>query len=516
MKLSGVLIVLALAIASPLSATVTPTTTTLSSSLNPSIYGQVVTFSAVVTSKLGAPPDGEVVSFEQGSKILGKAPLSGGTAIFMIPTLPTGGADIIQVKAIYPGDSNFARSTSTVLVQKVDKATTSINLASSENPSNAGQSVIFTATVAPQYSGTATGTVTFNNGNTKLGIVPLSGGVAKFKASNLAAGSDSITAVYKGSASFMGSNTGLTQTVDTGTFVQGSMTWDSATRYYQVFVPAVLPTNPAMVIMLHGTQNTTTFDPTAITSLEWGWATIANQQGFIVVQPASTWNSQTDQWNWNAYFMDAAFPNAKPCGAPDCPDDSGFLRQLIINLTAQYNLNPKMVFVTGMSSGGQMTERIGVEISDLVAAISPASGQLEGQQALPPPVLVPGNVVDPISVQEWHGTEDTNLWPCNYGTTLYSGITFTLDTVDDTFNYWVQENSCTSLQTAQPLCLNGEPNNANDAAISGVAGSTGNTGTNCSASNIEVQFVWEPNVKHTWEPKYNAARWQFFASHPKQ
>jgi len=74
----------------PLSATVTPTTTKLSSSLDPSIYGQVVSFSAVVTSILGAPPDEEVVTLEQGSKILGTAALSGGKAIFMIHPLPMG------------------------------------------------------------------------------------------------------------------------------------------------------------------------------------------------------------------------------------------------------------------------------------------------------------------------------------------------------------------------------------------------------------------------------------------
>ena len=477
MRIPGILIVLVLAIAPRLSATKTPITTTLSSTLNPSAYGQVVSFSAVVTSQLGAPPDGELVTLQQGPKILGTAPLSGGTAIFMIPVLPRGVDDI---DAIYPGDSNFARSVSNVVAQTVNKATTSTTLASSENPSNAGQLVTFTATVAPQYSGTATGTVTFNSGNTKLGSATLSGGVAWIRSSTLAVGSDTVTAVYNGNSLFLGSNTGLTQTVGGGTYVQSSMTWDGMTRYYQVFVPTVMPpTSPAMVIMLHGTRSTPTFDPTAVTSLEWGWESIADKNSFIVVQPASTWNPQTEQWNWNAYFMDAAFP-VQACGAKDCPDDSGFLRQLIINLTAQYNVNPNMVFVTGMSSGGQMSERVGVEISDLVAAISPSSGQMEGQHSPPPPLLAPDNAVAPISVQEWHGFPDTVLPECNYGTTLYSGVTDTLDTVDNTFNYWVQQNSCKTLQTAQPLCLNGEPNNANDAPISGVAGTTGNTGTNCS------------------------------------
>jgi len=500
-----------LATASGLSAQLTQTTTTLSSSLDPSVYGQTVVLTAVVTSAVGPPPDGETVKFEQGSKLLGTAPLSGGSAAFSIFTLAVG---TDKLKAVYPGDSNFSGSTSNVVGQTVSQATTTTTLTSSENPSNVGQSVVFTASVAPEYGGTVTGTVVFDNGTTKLGSAKLANGVASLTASSLPAGSDQISAVFTGTTSFSGSNSTLTQTVGAGTFTQGSLTWDNTPRYYQVFTPLALPANPAMVVMLHGTKYTSTFDPTGITTLEWGWETVANPYGFIVVQPASTWDPQTTQWNWNAYFMDAAFPYAQGCGATDCPDDSGFLRQLITNLTSQYNLNPNQIYVTGMSSGGQMTERVGVDISDLVAAIAPASGQLVG--VTDPPPYLPGNIMAPISVQEWHGTNDTNLWPCNYGTTLYSGVTFTLDTVDDTFNYWVAQNSCTQLQTTATLCLNGESNYQNDAPTPGMPGLTGNIGTGCALSNIEEQFIWEPNVGHSWQQKYNTQRWQFFASHPKQ
>src|ERR1035438_9748711 len=291
-----------------------------------------------------------------------------------------------------------------------------------------------------------TGTVGFYNGSKKLGNGTLSGGVASYSTTALAVGTDTITAVFNGSTSFTTSTSGaVSQTVGSGTYINSTMTWDGITRYYEVFLPTAVPATPPMLLMLHGTRYTSTFEPTAVTALDWGWSTLANQYGFILVQPASTWDPATTQWNWNAYFMDAAFP------AP-APDDSGFLRQLIVNLTAQYKVNPNMVYVTGMSSGAQMTERVGVEISDLVAAIAPASGQMVGQQN-PPPGL-PGNAMAPISVQEWHGTLDKNLWPCNYGTTKYSGVTFTLDTVDDTFNYWTgpNANACTVFQTTQTLC----------------------------------------------------------------
>jgi len=514
MKTATILITLLLA--SSLCAALTSTTTTLTSSLNPSTYGQAVTFTAVVSP---APPDGETVSFLAGKKVLGTGTLSGGTANFTSSTLGTG---TDKIKAEYTSDGTYGGSASNTVSQGVGAASTTTTLVSSLNPSAVGQSVTFTATVAPEYSGTVTGKVSFYNGSNQLGRVLLSGDAATYTTTSLPAGTDPITAVYGGSSSFTGSTSNVVdQMVNSGTTIDSSMTWDGITRYYEVYLPANLPANPPMVLMLHGTQTTKTTgdDPQPVISINWGWQPVADQNGFILVQPASTYDPNTSQWNWNAYFMDAAFPYAQGCGATDCPDDSGFLGALIVNLTAQYNVNGNMVYVAGFSSGAQMAERVGVDLSNLVAAIVPASGQLEGQQSAPPPVLTPTppNPFPPVSVQEWHGTDDNNLPPCNYGTTKYSGVTFYVDTVDDTFNYWTgtSTNACTAFQTAATLCLNDAPNNANDAPTPGMPGLTGNVATGC-AGNVTVQFIWEPGVAHNWQQEYVGARWQFFAANPKQ
>jgi len=104
-------------------------------------------------------------------------------------------------------------STSEAVGQVVGKATTALALTTSDNPSESGQSVTFTATVKAQYGGTLTGTVTFNDGKTALKTVSLSGGVAKFATSSLAAGTHSMKATYGGSTDFAGSSGALTQTV---------------------------------------------------------------------------------------------------------------------------------------------------------------------------------------------------------------------------------------------------------------------------------------------------------------
>ncbi len=95
------------------------TATTLTSSPNPSTYGQSVNFTAVVTSSAGAPPDGETVTFELGTTVLGTGALNAGLASLTTSALPLG---MDLVKAAYGGDSNFAGSTSNTVKQRVKKA----------------------------------------------------------------------------------------------------------------------------------------------------------------------------------------------------------------------------------------------------------------------------------------------------------------------------------------------------------------------------------------------------------
>src|SRR5208283_4166499 len=99
-----------------------------------------------------------------------------------------------------------------VLTQTVNKANTTVTLASSTNPSTYGSSVTFTATVTPT---TATGTVTFMEGSATLGTGTISAGKATFSISTLAVGSNSITASYGGDTNDNSSaSTTLTQTVN--------------------------------------------------------------------------------------------------------------------------------------------------------------------------------------------------------------------------------------------------------------------------------------------------------------
>jgi hypothetical protein len=93
-------------------------TTTALTSL-PSAYGQPVTFTAVVSSDDGTPPDGETVTFMQGTTVLGTGTLSGGSASF---TTMTRTAEAGAITAVYGGDADFDGSTSKAVKQVVDSA----------------------------------------------------------------------------------------------------------------------------------------------------------------------------------------------------------------------------------------------------------------------------------------------------------------------------------------------------------------------------------------------------------
>jgi probable HAF family extracellular repeat protein len=90
---------------------------TLSSSQNPSQAGQSVTFTASVSAIVGLPPDGEVVTFKDGSKVLGTGTLSNGSASFTTSTLK---AKTHSISATYAGDDNYLPSKPAKLSQIVN------------------------------------------------------------------------------------------------------------------------------------------------------------------------------------------------------------------------------------------------------------------------------------------------------------------------------------------------------------------------------------------------------------
>jgi uncharacterized repeat protein (TIGR03803 family) len=179
----------------------TPSTTTLASSLNPSTFNQSVTFTATVAGADGGTPTGTVTFTADGTNVLGMIALSGGQAAVSTFEFSAGAHSIV---ASYGGDGNYQPSTSATLIQTVQMASSSLALASSVDPSAYNQAVIFTASISPQFGGSATGGVRFYNSTGEIGRAGVSGNKARLSVSTLPVGSSGIQAIYSGDSNVAG------------------------------------------------------------------------------------------------------------------------------------------------------------------------------------------------------------------------------------------------------------------------------------------------------------------------
>ena len=191
------------------------TATSLASSLTPSVTGQPVTFTAMVsvTAPGSGSPTGTVAFFEGGIPIAECAAeaVASGTAT-CATWFDTAG--VRAITDVYSGDSNFTGSTSSVFTQTINQGATAAVIASSANPSVAGGGVSYTATVSAvaPASGTPTGTVAFLEGASTVpgcATQTLVAGMASCSVTHAVAGSYAITAVYSGDPNFDGSTSGL-------------------------------------------------------------------------------------------------------------------------------------------------------------------------------------------------------------------------------------------------------------------------------------------------------------------
>lgn len=172
------------------------TTTTLTSDHNPSHLHQPVEFTATVDNWNHRGLAG-MVTFRVDGNVASVDELIGSrTAPFDISDL---GAGHHTVTATYEGSDTYDSSVGTIDQRVLDDTTTTI--VPSANPGTAGTPITFDVTVTPAHDGPKPeGTVTFTDGDTKIGTAVVDPGHASFTTSSLDAGMHAIVAHYGGDA----------------------------------------------------------------------------------------------------------------------------------------------------------------------------------------------------------------------------------------------------------------------------------------------------------------------------
>jgi poly(hydroxyalkanoate) depolymerase family esterase len=119
-----------------------------------------------------------------------------------------------------------------------------------------------------------------------------------------------------------------------------------------VHVPDDLPAKASLVVVLHGcTQSAVAYDHGS------GWSELADEQGFALLYPEQQRANNANRcFNWFE--------------AGDTQRDAGealSIRQMISAAVDRHGLDPKHVFVTGLSAGGAMTATLLATYPDVFA-----------------------------------------------------------------------------------------------------------------------------------------------------
>jgi hypothetical protein len=179
--------------AAGVASALTGTLTTLTVGPMPGTAGAPVTLTATISPQSGTLPTGTVnFSTTAAPTVIYTSPVINGAATLILE--PAAGT--YTYTAVYSGDSLYAGSTATPVVETVTTSTT-VALTASPNPALFGQPVTLMATVTPD---TATGTVTFYDLANVIGVAPIVSGVATFTAVPLPSGLRTLYARYSGSS----------------------------------------------------------------------------------------------------------------------------------------------------------------------------------------------------------------------------------------------------------------------------------------------------------------------------
>ncbi len=191
------------------------TTAATTSTANPAVTGQAVTYTVTVvrTAPATGVAAGTVTFTDAGVAIAGciDVALVGGTA----PCSETlAAAGVHSIVATFTGDADDQGSVAPALPEQVNPDATTTTVTSSPNPSAVGSAVTITVTVKAidPGSGNPTGSVVILSNGTALATVALDSTVdsrAVFTTKSLPVGTDIITATYAGDSDYTGSLTDI-------------------------------------------------------------------------------------------------------------------------------------------------------------------------------------------------------------------------------------------------------------------------------------------------------------------
>ena len=208
--------------------------------------------------------------------------------------------------------------------------------------------------------------------------------------------------------------------------------FDGRERSYRLHVPQVYwdgqDTVP-LIFAIHGGGG----DSEGMIQLSLGGInTLSDTENFIVCYPDGVGNSWNDGRGVEQVTSHAENVN-----------DVGYFNFLIDELSAQYRINPKMIYATGISNGGFMSNRLACDLSEKIAAVAPVAA------ALPKNLETDCDATVPVAYLCINGTEDPQVGYDATTVTVLKGSESRGErlTVEATIDFWVEKTGCDPTST---------------------------------------------------------------------
>jgi len=201
-------------------------------------------------------------------------------------------------------------------------------------------------------------------------------------------------------------------------------------RNYFVYVPIAYEFEPIPVVLnLHGRGGNAENHVQSVSLMHED----SDREGYIVVAP---WGTRKDG---DSKTKGLRFWNPGGIADPqnghrllDSIDDVGFIEKVLDDVEMRFNVDKKRIYSTGLSQGGMMSQYLGCEISDRIAAIASVSGPF----ATNPDKCSP---LREIPVLFFHGTDDP-ITPYTGGKSDCSGIEYR--GARESVEIWAGKNNC--------------------------------------------------------------------------
>lgn len=231
-------------------------------------------------------------------------------------------------------------------------------------------------------------------------------------------------------------------------FASGDDSWQSdesivttsTARTYSFYVPTTYDESQRtpVVVVLHGR-----FGNGAGTASHIEINPLAEEEGFIGIYPDGLNNTTSGaprDTGWN-YLRDVPYFSGM-----DTPDDTQFIADVMDDLSQELNIDRNRLYVTGLSNGGFMVQRLACEVPEIFAGYASVAGAGFGGMD-----TVCGSDT-PVNMLVMHGTYDNNiLWDGNVQTMPNGQQFYMTMPITDTMEFWARKMECFGESTREDV-----------------------------------------------------------------